>query len=251
MRFRLWFILLLLFLGATSGGAFAPEAKPVTDPELVSAHYRQVAARPEFRDDSQPDVNDTFKKWLAQYFTRLGAKFEEFTYTGQMPRLASFLMTLLVVVALGGLLYTALRLTRGQVQWNQVPSPPGPEEKKLLPPEFYEEELHQAVAARDWHGAWLATWRQLLSRMEKGHLVEPDRTRTNREYLSQLRAHALPHSALALLSETVDTYDRFIYGRQSIAERDWKLFHEQVSEATLLLHLQERNPATMSRTGGS
>ncbi len=120
------------------------------------------------------------------------------------------------------------------------PAPPG--ELKLHAPEFYEEEISRAVAAHDWHAAWLAAWRQFLSRLERRSLVEADRTRTNREYLSQLRGQPLPATALALLVAMVDAYDRSIYGHAAIGEAEWNQFHHQIEEAALLLHLDDRRP---------
>jgi hypothetical protein len=121
--------------------------------------------------------------------------------------------------------------------------------KTFQPPEFYELEIQQAIRAGDWHTAWLAGWRQFLSRLEKGQLVEADRTRTNREYLAQLRAQSLPTSAFALLTGMVDAYDRFIYGRQSIAKPDWDHFYRQINEAALLLHLDEKIAPPQAREG--
>jgi hypothetical protein len=103
-------------------------------------------------------------------------------------------------------------------------------------------EVQKAIRSGDWHAAWLAAWRQFLSRLENHRLVEADRTRTNREYLAQLREKTLPSPALALLTALVDAYDRFIYGHRPIAEPDWHLFHQQVSEAGLLLHLDGKSP---------
>ena len=48
-------------------------------------------------------------------------------------------------------------------------------------------EIVAAIHAGDWHTAYLAAWRQFLSRLEHRHLVDNDRTRTNREYLAHFR----------------------------------------------------------------
>ena len=103
-------------------------------------------------------------------------------------------------------------------------------------------EIQEAIRASDWQAAWLAVWRQFLFRLENRQLVEADRTRTNHEYLAQLRKRDLPSPALALLIAMVDAYDCFIYGHRPIAESDWHLFHQQVSEAGLLLHLDDKSP---------
>jgi hypothetical protein len=49
----------------------------------------------------------------------------------------------------------------------------------------------------------------------------------------------------------VDRYDRFIYGRQSIAEPDWNAFHQQIEQAGLLLHLEDQAALKSSQAGSS
>jgi hypothetical protein len=251
------FFLVAAFFPATADVPSAPPAPqetatvsaPITDPAMASARYRQIVSRPEFQDTNESDMNDQLRDWLAQWFTRLGGTFSQFRYAQEMPRFASLLMVLMVIACLGALLYIVGRLLRRRPGWDDLPAETNPARKTFRPPEFYAEELRQAVAAGDWHAAWLASWRQFLSRMETGHLVEADRTRTNREYLAQLRARQLPVSAVALLGGLVDAYDNFIYGQRDIAEPDWRSFHQQVDEATLLLHLQDRVPSPARKPG--
>jgi hypothetical protein len=213
---------------------------PITDPVLVGEHYREVLARPQFQETDESAVNTRFEDWLSQWFKQLGAKFGEFKYASRMPAFESLLMTLLVVFSIAALLYIMVRLTRRRGGMEPEPAAGIPGEKAFRLLEFYEDEIRQAIRAEDWHTAWLAAWRQFLSRLEHRHLVEADRTRTNREYLAQLRGKTLPASALALLTGMVEAYDRFIYGRKSIDESEWNLFRRQIDEAGLLLHLDEK-----------
>ncbi len=242
MHFLRFLPVLFLLLGVLPGAAAAPasEPAPVTDPTHVAEHYHQIVARPEFQESTEPDVNERVRDLLSQWFTRLGAKFGEFKYTQEMPRFASLLMTLLVLLSIVGLLYAVVRLTRRRQEWDLPAEAEDPVQKTFRPPEYYEEELRRTIAAGDWHAAWLVTWRQFLSRLEREHLVEADRSRTNREYLAQLHAHPQTDSAFALLDRTVDAYDRFIYGRRAITEPDWQAFYQEVNEAALMLHLPER-----------
>jgi hypothetical protein len=115
-----------------------------------------------------------------------------------------------------------------------------PQGKALLSPRQYEQRLRRALEQRDWHDAWLAAWLQLLARLENRHLVEADRSRTNSEYLAQLRAQALPPAALPLIAQLVDDYDRFIYGLRTIDETGWSAFRRRIDEVTLLLNLRDR-----------
>jgi len=229
--------------------ADAPPPAPVTDSTQVSQHYHEVLARPEFVESEEPDVATSFKERLSDLFRQLGVKFGEFKYANHMPAFESLLMAVLVTLSLAGLLYVMARLTHRRARMDAEPSSSLPGPKTFRPPESYDAEIQQAIAAGDWHAAWLATWRQFLSRLENRDLVEADRTRTNREYLAQLRERNLPASSLPLLAGMVDAYDRFIYGRQSIGEPDWNLFHRQIEEAALLLHLEDK--ATRTKQGAA
>jgi hypothetical protein len=227
-----------------SDNPLVPSAStPITDPALVAQHYREVAARAEFQDSGDTAIDTRFEDWLSQWFKRLGDKIGNFTYASQMPAFESLLMTLLVVFSISVLLYVLVRLTRRRGGMDEEPSATNPGPKTFRPPEFYDHEIDQAVHSGDWHTAWLAAWRQFLSRLENRNLVEADRTRTNREYLAQLREKPLPASALALLNAMVDAYDRFIYGRTSIGEPEWTLFHRHIEEAALLLNLEDKRTA--------
>ena len=224
---------------------------PITDPALVSQHYHEVLTQPQFQEIVEPSVNTRIEDWLSQWFKRLGAQFGEFKYASRMPAFESLLMTLLVVFSISILLYIMLRLTRRRGRMEAESADGIPDQKIFRLPEFYDEEIDRAIRAGDWHTAWLAAWRQFLSRLEHRHLVDADRTRTNREYLAQLRGKPLPASALALLNGMVDAYDRFIYGRKSIGQPDWDLFHRHIDEAALLLHLEEKRTAGQARPDAS
>jgi hypothetical protein len=205
----------------------------------VSHHYREVLAQPQFRQSAETAIDTRFEDWLSQWFNRLGKGIGDFKYANSMPAFESLLMTVLVVFSIAVIIYIMVRLTRGRDGMDPEPTAESPGQKLFHSPEFYDEEISRAVQARDWHAAWLASWRQFLSRLEHRNLVEADRTRTNREYLAQLRGKPLPAPALALLNGMVDAYDRFIYGRKSISESEWTSFHGQIDEAALLLHLSD------------
>jgi hypothetical protein len=220
----------------------APQATPpaVTDPAQVTVHYREVTARPEFADSQDASANPRMEDLLSEWFQNLGKRIGDFKYASRMPAFESLLMTVLVAFSLAIVAYIVLRLTRGhRWTWRENESPV-PGEKTLRAPETYTAEITRAVETQDWHTAWLASWRQFLSRLERRSLVEADRTRTNREYLGQLRGQSLPASSLALLTAMVDAYDRFIYGRAPIGETEWNDFHRQIEEAALLLHLDDK-----------
>jgi hypothetical protein len=220
---------------------------PTTDPAQVSAYYHTVLTRSEFQDTGTTPINNRLQDYLSQWFKSLGMHFGEFKYASRMPAFESLLMTLLVVFSIAVLLYIMMRLTRRDGGRFDEEEPEVPAHKIFRPPEFYDEEIRQAVQAADWHAAWLAAWRQFLSRLEHRHLVDADRTRTNREYLAQLRGQSLPGTALVLVTGMVDAYDGFIYGRKAIGESEWNLFHEKIDEATLLLNLDARKSGTETR----
>jgi hypothetical protein len=248
-RFPLFTVLFLLGGLAVlpvkaAGENAAPVPAPVTDPALVAAHYRQVLAQPQYQEAPEPAVDDALKSWLSRLMAGFRDKFQEFQYAQEMPRFASLVMTLCLIAAMGGLLYVAARVLRRRMDTDFSERLEPPAGRVFRPPEYYEAELRAAVAAGDWHTAWLASWRQFLSRLERGKLVAADRSRTNREYLAELRAQTGNASALPLVSGVVDAYDRFIYGRREIAESEWRTFQSQLDEASLLLHLTDRPAAS-------
>ncbi len=233
-------LLALSPLRADPDPAPAPNSPAITDTAQVAQHYREVEARPEFLDADSSGGNPRLEDVLSEWFQGLGKRIGDFKYANRMPAFESLLMSLLVAFSLAVLLYIIVRLTRGRPwTWREAETP-APGEKKLRAPESYVEEITHAVETRDWHAAWLAAWRQFLSRLERRSLVEADRTRTNREYLGQLRDQQLPTTSLALLTTMVDAYDRFIYGHAVIGEAEWKDFHRQIEEAALLLHLDDK-----------
>ncbi len=227
----------LLPLHADDNPAAPASPAPVTDPALVAQHYRQVVVQPQFVDTETSGVNAHLEDLLSEWFQNLGKRIGDFKYASRMPAFESLLMSILVAFSLSIVIYIVFRLTRGHPWTWRESEAPSPGEKALPAPETYNAEITRAIDARDWHTAWLAAWRQFLSRLERRSLVEADRTRTNREYLGQLRRQALPATSLTLLTAMVDSYDRFIYGRAAIAEADWRDFHQQIEEAALLLHL--------------
>lgn len=236
-RLILAFALLFLPLRADETAPLPSVSAPVTDPARVQALYQQIAARPEYQETAETDVASRLKDYLSQWFMRIGNKFGQFQYAAEMPAFASLLMTILMIFAIAGLLYVVVRLTRRGKGFEEESVLPETGAKTFRPPEFYDTVIREAISAGDWHTAWMASWRQFLSRLENRNLVEADRTRTNREYLSQLRAKLLPSPALDLVTGMVDDYDRTIYGRRAVAESDWSRFNGQIAEAGLLLNL--------------
>jgi hypothetical protein len=229
------------FLGAVPACADEEAPAPVTDPAQVSVHYREILQQPRFQDSGEVDVDERLRDMLEQWFFKLGKDVNQFRYLNRMMQVASMMLTGMVVLCVGGVIYVCVRLYRRRAEFDLDDAAETPGQKSFRPPEFYEKEIQEAIRAGDWHAAWLAAWRQFLSRLESRHLVEADRTRTNREYLAQLRERTLPAPAPALLSALVDAYDRFIYGHRPIAEPDWNLFQRQVGEAGLLLDLDDKS----------
>ena len=241
LTLRLLLALALLAIQSLRADDLPPHSgTPITDPAQISAHYHEVLSHSQYQEVAEPPVNTRIADWLSLWFKSLGARFGEFRYASRMPAFESLLMTLLVALAIAVLLYIMVRLTRrrGRMELDLDDAVASP--KNFRPPEDYDRQIVAAIHAGDWHEAYLAAWRQFLSRLEHRHLVDNDRTRTNREYLAQLRGKSLPGSALELLNGLVDAYDRFIYGRQSIAEADWANFRERLNETALLLHLDEK-----------
>jgi hypothetical protein len=213
---------------------------PVTDPVIVQQHYHAILARSEFHQQEEPFGGLRWTDWLSQWMTHLFSRLQNFKYAGQISVVAWFLVIALTLLAIGGLIYILVRLSRRKRDDALETSEPLHERHALLTPRQYEERLRRALGQSDWHGAWLAAWLQLLARLENRHLVDADRSQTNREYLAQLRAQSLLPAALPLIARLVDDYDRVIYGLRTIDEDGWSAFRERIDEVTLLLNLRDR-----------
>jgi hypothetical protein len=213
---------------------------PVTDPAAVRQAYHAIVAQPQFHETNESLGDLRWTDWLSQWLTHLVSRFQDFKYANEMSGFARLLVYLLAALAIAGAIYVLMRLSRRKRESaaDEIEElPPG---KAFLSPRQYEKRLSRALEDRDWHGAWLAAWLQLLARLENRHFVEADRSRTNREYLAQLRARTLPPAALPLIARLVDDYDRFIYGLRTIDEDGWRGFRERIDEVTLMLNLRDR-----------
>ena len=235
----------LLFILATVSMNFAARADEnaqpaVTDPALVQQHYHEVLSRPEFRETEESLDDMRWTDWITQWVQRLVSRFQDLQYAGQLSTAARVLVFALTALTVIALLYLLVRLSRrrrdGESAEEDAPLP----SRTFLSLHQYETRLREAVEGSDWHGAWLAAWLQLLARLENRRLVEADRSRTNREYLTQLRGQSLPTGAMSLLAGMVDDYDRVIYGVRPIDEAGWSGFRERIDEVTLMLGLRER-----------
>jgi hypothetical protein len=236
--FRLGVAALLLL--APGLRADNPTPPPVTDPVVVRQQYHAILAQPQFREQEEPFGDLNWSDWLTRWLTHLVSSFQNSRYAGQISTVAWVLVVVLTALAIAALIYVLARLSRRMRDGapDEVEEPP--QGKALLSPRQYEQRLRRALEQGDWRGAWLAAWLQLLARLENRHMVEADRSRTNREYLAQLHAQALPPAALPLIARLVDDYDRFIYGLRAIDETGWSAFRQRIDEVTLLLNLRDR-----------
>jgi hypothetical protein len=233
---RIWILIAALPVPLLARASDAP----VTNPATVEQHYREVATRPEFHETAETMADVHWSEWISQWLRHLVSRFQDFRYAGQLSGTARVFVIIMMALALAGLVLLLIRLSHRRRDAAREELGEEPTGKKLLTPMQYETRLRAALAERDWHKAWLAAWLQFLARLENRHLVEADRSRTNREYLAQLRGQSLPQGALPLLVEMVNDYDRAIYGRQPIDEAGWSAFRDRVGELTLQLGLHER-----------
>lgn len=212
----------------------------MTDPAAVQQHFREVEARAEFHETPETLGDLRWSDWLSQSLKHLVSRFHDFKYFGQLSDTARVIVVVITVAAVAGLIALLVRLSRRRREQSAAQHSELPAGQTLLTPQQYEHRLRQALEERDWRGAWLAAWLQFLARLEHRHLVEADRSRTNREYLTQMQAQALPEGVVAQLVCMVDDYDRFIYGRRPIDEAGWAAFRNHIDELSLALGLRER-----------
>jgi hypothetical protein len=228
---------------ALAGPPSPQDASIDLDPAAISTRYHEILRQPEYQEPTEPDAHAQLRDWLARWFNRVGQDFEHFRYAEEMPRFASMVMTLLGVLAAGTLLYLLVRVGFKKRTADRDLSPDDAP-SRAHGHERGEDDLQRAVTAGDWRRAWLASWREFLHLMERRQLVERDRSRTNHEYLEQLKPGSLPAPALRDIERMVREYDEFIYGDRPVAEDDWKHFQNMAEEAALALHLHEKTESS-------
>ena len=199
-----------------------PNATPIVDPVEVSARYQQTLQQPLYHETAEIDPHAEVRDWLSRWFKPNWPGVQPFRVYGRDAALR-----LAGDDGAGRAHRHLLALC-----FRAVDAPVRPLESPSVSPRrriafrralgFVSIELQRALSDRDWRRAWQATWRNFLFRLEQAKLVASDRSRTNREYLAQMRE--LPPSALHQLNRMVSDYDRLIYGDRPIGEDDWKSF---------------------------
>ena len=231
-------------------GCRPPTAPPDHRSRRRSAALSRGRRRgPNSRKPPSPRVNTRIQDWLSQWFRNLGAKFGEFKYASRMPAFESLLMTAARrLLDLDSALHHGATDRAGVDEWSRAGRrnrrakdfPPARILRRGNPPRRSAPGTGTRRGSRpggNFFPAWsIATWSMRTA---------PAPTANTWPNCAD---SPCPRPRSALLNGMVDAYDRFIYGRRPIGEPDWNLFHQQIDEAALLLHLEEKQDRAR-RTG--
>jgi hypothetical protein len=241
---RAFFLFLLIWAGFAPLGFAQPPETAVTAPDAVRARYLEELTDPAYHDIAPPGLLERLGDWLAHWMTSLDSAFRNFRYAEQLSRFSAFMMWVILVVGLAAVIYWAARLIRSQRLELDASAPRAVGTRYFSPPESYEPEIERAVLGQDWSTALLFGWRRFLAQLERKELVEADRTRTNWEYLGQLRGKTSHPAAPEILQVLAEQYDRVVYGSAPFGAEDWNRFRRQLDDLTHLLHLNTSHPVS-------
>lgn len=212
---------------------------PVTQPDVVAAHYQATLAREEFQQQATPDLVSQVSHWILSALQSLQDSLNHYEYSSQLIRFSFALMWLILVLCIASLFYWMYKLFLLRRTFHDETTDRAAGKPYFAAPETFEPEIRQAVTSRSWATALLLSWRRFLAQLERRELVTADRTRTNWEYLAQLQAHHdLPPATRELCRELARAYDRHIYGGETITDEEWTQWEASLHSITRTLRLE-------------
>jgi hypothetical protein len=213
---------------------------PITEPSVLDAHFRQILQQPEFQRPEQADLWERLSEWLIAVFQSLQESFNQFRYARELGNFSTFVMWLVLMLAILAFFYWGFRIWHARRAFFDLPRPQPTGSRFFEAPEIYEPRLDHAVQQRQWNKALRLAWLRFLSLLERREWVFADRTRTNWEYLQQLKQRPDAAPALALLQRLALRYDHHVYGGAPAENGDWTEFSQGLEQAQALLRLAPR-----------
>lgn len=171
---------------------------------------------------------DELSRWLAWLRQKLESLFESSgaeTYSVLTRFLVLTGATLVGVVLLARLLGRRLRRRSG------APAPPATSALELAPPPRHLERARAALAA-DPRLAIREGLLAILSHLEASRLARPDRVKTNRELLAELRGRGASEAQVAAVEPLLRWYDDTYYSLAPVASPEAARFLEQAEAFT-------------------
>lgn len=205
--------------------AFAAASEP--DPKVVRRELADILSRPEYNRTYAPSA---VEQWARQMWDRVTTAIGEFftwlrdalgLRMGQgTGNLASFLMAWAVIVAFVVLLALVMRGLNARLRLRTEPADETETAYGLPSPGPLIRQAARLAEAGDLRGAFRSAYLACISHLDGMRALRFERSRTNWEYLQELKSRGFytPYDRLRPL--TAD-FDRKIYGREKVSLQDY------------------------------
>lgn len=241
--------------GARTAVPTAPKLKEDLRRILSGSEYQ-----PESRDQNSVNmmvkktIRDMRRRW-SQFLKWLGDLFK----TGGMVGGSNAVTGVLVTLLLAFLIWIVVRLSRdwkpkrlaGQLFKNDPASLEEGQADIVRDPEIWSRQAAEWAEKQDYRRAYRALFLAIILNMDAVNIISYDRTRSNGDYLGQLRTKQF--SALYnVLAPLAGSYDRFWYGRRMAYAGDYaNILEVYLALPTLLKNYFNSEPfdKTTSTTG--
>ena len=188
------------------------------------ARLEEILSRPEFAQARQRQ-GDVLQRLLRM----VRAWLEELLQTRGAQSFATSTRTLVLVLGIAVVLFTALRLR----SWRRAPTKraggpdAAPVPMRLDPPGEHLKRARAALTSQP-RSAIREGLLALLSSLESRRLARPDRVRTNRELVEELPARGAPAHVTGEVERLVRWYDRAFYSLEPVPTEDAARFVDEV-----------------------
>jgi hypothetical protein len=198
----------------------------------IKADLREILSSPQYRIEAPQEsafsrilrkIGDGLKaffRWLGRLFrfpSGLGGS------VGGGGNLFFWVILVGVIVAMAYVIAYALRQAAKRREGDARKRRPGiisePEESAAASPDDWLTAARRHAASGDFHRAYRAVFIALLLRLDRLGAIQFERSRTNGEYLRQLRAR---QPLYQLMSTLARDFDARWYGRAPVAEDDYQ-----------------------------
>jgi hypothetical protein len=197
------------------------------DPIKVRRELRQILASPEYNQVAKPNL---IEKWMGQVGTWVGNGIQKFfkwvighlsfgdgSGASVIATLAAWTMALGFVVLVGWVIKKLVDGAHGQAR---VDESVGEASYEMPSAKLLIKQAAKLAESGDYRGAFRAAYLASIAYLDECRALRFERSRTNWEYLRELKqgGHEKPHGELQPL--TAD-FDRKIYGRENCEREDY------------------------------
>jgi len=222
------FFLLAVLLTLLAAPAFASGAnKSSVDPASVRQDLRDILSAREYHRSTEQDPVSKFFAWIYSVVVKALGKCWDWLirhlhpHFGKSDRIVTFILAWVVVLAFFALLGLVVKwLIQGRGAKKKVRREDVAEDYELPSAKPLVKQAAKLAEAGDYRGAFRTAYLASISYLDEARALRFERSRTNWEYLRELKqgGHDMPHNELQPL--TLD-FDHKIYGRAECVKEDY------------------------------